>query len=294
MTWMGSKANIAAITALNVAELQDGIVYFASTEKAWLVLEKTNTTATANNKSCFTANGGGRWFLSRDSTVVTTTVPIGAAATGTRWIYQEGVNSYDSVISYQYNGSAWIELDARVRTAAGTPASLAKTPNSNRESWLNTTTGVISNALNGAWVVESASPSPTPSPTPAPGTIGINQTLSGYLDYEVDEFGDVIKNWIEYTITGFVVNQPITITLDTTASGDFEPYLKVNEGVNEIGYASDADGDPENGNTDGITELTITPTNAGFIYTIIATSYYNNDNSNNTETGNFVLSTVSP
>ncbi len=33
MPWMGSKANIAAIVALNVADLQDGIVYFASTEK---------------------------------------------------------------------------------------------------------------------------------------------------------------------------------------------------------------------------------------------------------------------
>jgi len=297
MPWMGSKANIAAITALSVTDLEDGIVYFASTEKAWLVLEKTNTTATANDKSCFTAIGGGRWFLSRDSKVVATTIPTGAAAIGTRWVYQENgaVNSYDSVISYIYNGTTWIELDARVRISTGTPASLSKTPNSNRESWLNTTTGVVSNALNGSWVIPS-SPTPTPAPTPAPTpeTIGINQTVNGFLDYEVDEFGDVIKNWIEYIITGFVVNQPITITLDTTASEAFEPYLIVKEGPNQFGFASDADGDPIYGNADGIAELTITPGLANLVYTIIVTSYNNNDNSSNTETGDFVLSTVSP
>jgi hypothetical protein len=141
-----------------------------------------------------------------------------------------------------------------------------------------------------------SSPTPTPAPTPAPTpeTIGINQTVNGFLDYEVDEFGDVIKNWIEYIITGFVVNQPITITLDTTASEAFEPYLIVKEGPNQFGFASDADGDPIYGNADGIAELTITPGLANLVYTIIVTSYNNNDNSSNTETGDFVLSTVSP
>jgi hypothetical protein len=154
MAWMGSKTNIAAITALNVSTLQDGILFFALAEKVWLTLVKTDTTSTANGKSCFTATGGGRWFISRDSEVVASTLPTGGAATGTRWLYQENgaVNSYDSVISYIYNGTAWVELDARMRLHTGTPASLTKTPNSNRETWKNTSTGIIYTAFNGGWV----------------------------------------------------------------------------------------------------------------------------------------------
>jgi hypothetical protein len=151
---MGSKANIAAIVALSVTDLEDGIVFYASAEKVWLALAKTDTTSTANSKSCFTATGGGRWFLSRDSTVIADTLPTGAAATGTKWVYQEdgAVKSYDSVISYQYNGSAWVEMGTRVRLHAGDPTSVSKLPNSDRETWRNTTTGVSYHAFNGGWV----------------------------------------------------------------------------------------------------------------------------------------------
>jgi hypothetical protein len=151
---MGSKANIATITALSVTDLEDGIVFYASAEKVWLALAKTDTTSTANSKSCFTATGGGRWFLSRDSTVVATTTPTGAAAIGTRWIYQENgaVNNYDSVISYIYNGTAWVETDARMRVHTDTPASVSKTPNSERETWLDTSTGLMYVAFSGGWV----------------------------------------------------------------------------------------------------------------------------------------------
>lgn len=154
MTWMGSKANVAAIVALDVTDFQDGILFFALTEKKWLVLAKTDTTSTANSKSCWTATGGGRWFLSSDSTVTATTTPTGVAATGTRWIYQENgaANTYDSVISYLYNGTAWVEIDARMRLHTDTPDSLGKTPNSNRETWRNTTTGILYRAFNGGWV----------------------------------------------------------------------------------------------------------------------------------------------
>lgn len=167
MAWMGSKIDIAAITALDVTDYQDGILFFALAEKVWLALTKTDTTSTANSKSCFTATGGGRWFLSRDSVVVATTKPTGAAATGTRWVYQENgaAQSYDSVLTYIYNGSAWIEIDARVRTYAGTPDyvefydpiedwwdSTAKTPNSDREQWIDTTTGTVYTAFSGGWV----------------------------------------------------------------------------------------------------------------------------------------------
>jgi hypothetical protein len=151
---MGSKANIAAIVALSVTDLEDGIVFYASAEKVWLALAKTDTTSTANSKSCFTATGGGRWFISRDSTVVATTTPTGAAAIGTRWIYQENgaVNTYDSVLSYVYNGTAWVETDTRMRLHTGTPASLSKTPNSNRETWKDTSTGTVYTAFNGGWI----------------------------------------------------------------------------------------------------------------------------------------------
>jgi hypothetical protein len=151
---MGSRASIAAITALDVTDYQDGILFFALAEKTWLVLTKSDTTSTANSKSCFTATGGGRWFISRDSTVVATTTPTGAAAIGTRWIYQENgaVNTYDSVLSYVYNGTAWVETDTRMRLHTGTPASLSKTPNSNRETWKDTSTGTVYTAFNGGWI----------------------------------------------------------------------------------------------------------------------------------------------
>jgi len=303
MPWMGSKANIAAIVALNVADLQDGIVYFASTEKAWLVLEKTNTTATANDKSCFTAIGGGRWFLSRDSKVVATTIPTGAAAIGTRWVYQENgaVNSYDSVISYIYNGTTWIELDARVRISTGTPASLSKTPNSNRESWLNTTTGVVSNALNGSWVIPSSpaptptpTPTPTPAPTPAPGTIGINQTVNGYLDYVLDGDEEVVQNWMDFGLTGTITNQSITITLSSTA---FEPYIRMyaTHGLFTAGGAALPNSASDEDQV-GIVQFTFTPltVNIGDVFRIEVTSYNNDNNPSDKDTGNFVLSTVSP
>jgi hypothetical protein len=140
--------------ALSVTDLEDGIVFYASAEKVWLALAKTDTTSTANSKSCYTATGGGRWFISRDSTVVATTTPTGAAAIGTRWIYQENgaVNTYDSVLSYVYNGTAWVETDTRMRLHTGTPASLSKTPNSNRETWKDTSTGTVYTAFNGGWI----------------------------------------------------------------------------------------------------------------------------------------------
>lgn len=155
MAWMGSRANIAAIVALDVTDFQDGILFYALTEKKWLVLEKTDTTSTVNNKSCWLATGGGRWFLSSDSTVVATTTPTGAAATGTRWVYQENgaVNDYDSVITYRNTGTTWVEEDTRLRLHTDTPASLGKTPNSDREFWKDTSTGTVYTAFSGGWVV---------------------------------------------------------------------------------------------------------------------------------------------
>ena len=151
---MATQTNIAAIVALNTTTLEDGIIFWARAEKTWLGLDKTST-ATANSKSCFTATGGtGRWFVSSDTEVFANTLPTGAAATGTRWRYQENnaVNTYDSVISFVYDGTVWVETDTRMRLHAGTPASLSKSPNSDREQWIDTTTGTIYTAFSGGWV----------------------------------------------------------------------------------------------------------------------------------------------
>jgi hypothetical protein len=156
---MATQTNIAAIVALNITTLEDGIIFWARAEKTWLGLDKTST-ATANSKSCYTATGGtGRWFVSSDTEVSANTLPTGAAATGTRWRYQENnaVNSYDSVISYIYNGTTWVEVDTRMRLHTGTPDSLSKTPNSNRESWKDTSTGIVYTAFNGGWVAGGGS-----------------------------------------------------------------------------------------------------------------------------------------
>ncbi|HEY9863577.1 MAG TPA: hypothetical protein V6D21_05295 [Candidatus Obscuribacterales bacterium] len=154
---MAVQANIAAIVALDVTNLEDGIIFWALTEKCWLGLEKAST-ATVNSKSCWTATGGGRWFLSRDSEVVANTTPTGGAATGTRWLYQENnaVNTYDSVISYFYNGTAWVETDTRMRLHTSTPDTLTKTPNSDREIWKDTSTGMVYHAFSGGWVAGGA------------------------------------------------------------------------------------------------------------------------------------------
>lgn len=154
MAWMGSRTNIAAIVALDVTDFQDGILFYALAEKKWLVLEKTDTTSTVNNKSCWLATGGGRWFISSDSTVVATTTPTGVAATGTKWVYQENgaVNTYDSVISYYFNGTVWVEQDTRMRLHTSTPDTLTKTPNSDREIWKDTSTGMVYHAFSGGWV----------------------------------------------------------------------------------------------------------------------------------------------
>lgn len=152
--WMGALTNIAAITALNAANYEDGIVFWAIAEKKWISLDKTST-ATTNSVTCWTATGGGRWLLSSDAIAISTAQPTGGAAVGTRWIWQEdgAVNDYDSVITYIYNGTTWIEIDTRMRLHTDTPDSLSKTPNSEREQWNDTSTGTLYHAFNGGWVV---------------------------------------------------------------------------------------------------------------------------------------------
>lgn len=62
MVWMGSKTNIAAITALDVTPLQDNIVFFAVSELKSLLLQKTSV-ATVNSTTVWAAVPSGRWCL---------------------------------------------------------------------------------------------------------------------------------------------------------------------------------------------------------------------------------------
>ena len=62
MVWMGSKANIAAITTLNTTGLQDNIVFAAASEVKFLLLQKTST-ATVDNSTVWAATPSGRWHL---------------------------------------------------------------------------------------------------------------------------------------------------------------------------------------------------------------------------------------
>ena len=57
---MATQTNIAAIVAMDVTGLEDGIIFWAQSESCWLGLNKVST-ATANSKSCWTAVGTGRW-----------------------------------------------------------------------------------------------------------------------------------------------------------------------------------------------------------------------------------------
>ncbi|MFM6196388.1 MAG: hypothetical protein ACKPEN_17830 [Planktothrix sp.] len=62
MAWMGARSNVAAITALNVTDLQDNIVFAATSELKFLLLQKTST-ATADNSTVWAATPSGRWHL---------------------------------------------------------------------------------------------------------------------------------------------------------------------------------------------------------------------------------------
>ena len=59
---MGAKANVAAITALDTTGLQDNIVFAATSELKFLLLQKTST-ATADNSTVWAATPSGRWHL---------------------------------------------------------------------------------------------------------------------------------------------------------------------------------------------------------------------------------------
>lgn len=62
MVWMGSRSNVAAITALDITDLQDNICYAATSELKFLMLQKTST-ATVDSETVWSATPSGRWHL---------------------------------------------------------------------------------------------------------------------------------------------------------------------------------------------------------------------------------------
>lgn len=154
MTHMAAVESINDIIDYDVTHFQDGISFWLIQEKKWLNLDRKSELET-NNVCCWEAIGGGRWLLSSDSIVYSSDMPSGGAAKGTRWVWTENnnVNQYDSMITYFYNGTAWKELSSTIRVHNGTPDSLSKTPNSDREEWIDTATGIIYHAHNGDWVI---------------------------------------------------------------------------------------------------------------------------------------------
>lgn len=75
MAWMGSRSNVAAITALDVSDLQDNIVFAATSELKFLMLQKTST-ATVDNATVWNATPSGRWHLVGGSGAATSSIEV--------------------------------------------------------------------------------------------------------------------------------------------------------------------------------------------------------------------------
>lgn len=168
--------NMAHVTAINnfynvygfnVDNYQDGITFWCINEKRWVGLDRYyqfNQMSEGtypnglNSIQSYNVDDYGWWFASADSIVISDSIPDGYAvgAIGSQWIYQENylMNDYDSMITYTFNGERWVELHARMLIHNDTPSSVYKTPNSPREKFLDTSTGILYNAFNNGWVTD--------------------------------------------------------------------------------------------------------------------------------------------
>lgn len=154
MTHMASASSISEILSYESTGLQDAISYWLIYEKRWINLDKKSDIET-NDVCCWEALGGGRWLYPADSIVFSENQPTGGGAKGIRWVWQENnaIDEHDSVITYIYTGSSWKEQYPRIRVGQGSPDDMNKTPNSDREEWIDATTGIIYHAHNGGWVL---------------------------------------------------------------------------------------------------------------------------------------------
>lgn len=172
MVWMGSKANIAAITALDTTNFQNGIVFFSLAEKKALMLNKTSS-ETVNNETIWAATPSGRWGLvlsaSGGSLVTVSSVePTTIAVAGSVYIWKENTTGTypadadgrypNSVITYVSDGAAWVVTAARTIAYGNTPGNIGKLPKNIYERWLDTSTDIEYKAsLNGStalsWVI---------------------------------------------------------------------------------------------------------------------------------------------
>lgn len=153
--WMGSRANVAAISALDTTNLPNNIVFAAASELKFLLLQKTST-ETVDNSTVWAATPSGRWRLvggSGTETIVSSTAPSTVLASGTTYVWQEdttGVYPPDlngsrpnSLITYVSNGTIWSVSSVNAIMYGGTPSSVGKPPRSIQEIWVDTSTSPV-------------------------------------------------------------------------------------------------------------------------------------------------------
>lgn len=171
MTHVTNVWNIYSLQGLNPYNLFNGITFWLINDKKWAALDKNyqiieglnglNSQWTGNYPPEWVdADTIGGWFLSSDSVVFSDSTPYGDAAVGSQWVWTENmaINEYDSVITYNctYDGSTpvWKEVSTRMRVHNDTPSSVYCSPNSPREKWLDTSTGILYIAFNGGWITD--------------------------------------------------------------------------------------------------------------------------------------------
>lgn len=171
MTHITNVPNLYSLYSLNPNEYPNGITFWLVNDKKWAGLDTYHQIIEGMNglNSQWTgyyppewvdSDTMGGWFLSSDSIVFSDSQPYGDAAIGSQWVWTENmaVNEYDSVITYTYTNdgttAAWKEYSARMRVHDDTPSSVYCSPNSPREKWLDTSTGILYISFNGGWVTD--------------------------------------------------------------------------------------------------------------------------------------------
>lgn len=176
MTHITNVNDLYSLYGLNPDNQADGITYWLVNDKKWAALDKyypiieglngLNSQWTGYFPPEWTiSDTTGGWFLSSDSIVFSDSTPYGDAAEGSQWVWTENnaINDYDSVITYtckkimiDWNEYSilWQETEARMRVHNDTPSSVYCYPNSPREKWLDTSTGILYIAFNGGWITD--------------------------------------------------------------------------------------------------------------------------------------------
>lgn len=174
MTHVTNVLNLYSLYYINPYFYDDSTLFWLSTEKKWAFLDKWYTVIESLNgiNSQWTGyyppnwtdnDTRGGWFYDADSITFSENPPYGDAVENSQWVWLENnaQEEYDSVITYIFKKTmidwnsyslSWVELNARTRIHNDTPGEVYRYPNSPREKWLDTSTGIIYNSFNGGWV----------------------------------------------------------------------------------------------------------------------------------------------